>query len=188
MNPLRQQSKIKIPKSKIRLALFGGTFNPVHNGHLIIAEAAREAYRLDRVIFVPSGRPPHKKALLTSPAHRLAMLRLSLRGNPAFGLSDWEVRAGRVVYTYETAEHFQARYPKASLYLLLGADAMRSLRNWRHPERIKAVCRLIPAGRLPSYASSEIRSRVRRHRSIRYRVPEAVERYIRKHHLYRRPE
>ena len=99
----------------MRLALFGGTFNPIHMCHLLIAEAAREKYRLDRIIFVLAGLPPHKKAPRTSAARRLAMLRLAVRKNPTFLVSDWEIRQKRVVYSYETVEHFRARFPQASL-------------------------------------------------------------------------
>ncbi len=172
----------------MRIGLFGGTFNPVHNGHLLIAEAARETYKLDKIVFIPAGLPPHKKAPRTSPKHRAAQLRLALRGNPSFTFSAWEMNAGRVVYTYETVEHFKRLWPKASLYFLMGEDARKSFPRWREPRRIRAVCRPIAADRLAPFASHDIRARVRKGQSIRYLVPESVERYIRQHRLYKRPE
>src|SRR5258708_316904 len=158
----------------MRIALFGGTFNPVHNGHLFIAEAARESQKLDRVLFVPAGLPPHKKAPHTSARHRLAMLRLAIRGNPSFKISDWEIRQNRVVYTYETLEHFRRLWPRARLFFLLGSDSMKILPKWRKPDRLKSLCRFISHERIPCYASHDIRRRVRAHQSVRYRVPDAV--------------
>lgn len=172
----------------MRIAIFGGTFNPVHYGHLLIAEAARESHRLDRVIFVPAGNPPHKKAPRTSSQERLAMLRLAIRKNPAFYLSDWEIRQRRVVYTYETLEHFHRRFPRASLYFLVGSDSYKNLSRWREPRRLRALGRFISYERIQPFASRDIRRRVLKNRSIRYWVPEPVERYIRAHRLYRKPE
>ena len=172
----------------MRIALFGGTFNPVHIGHLLIAEAARESYGMDRVIFVPAGLPPHKKAPRTSSRHRLAMLRLAVRGNPAFRISDWEVRQKRVVYTYETLEHFHRKWPHARLYFILGSDSMKKLPKWRESRRLKSLCRFVPYKRLDPFASHDIRRRARMKTSIRYLVPDTVERYIRRCRLYRQPE
>ncbi len=172
----------------MRIGLFGGTFNPVHHGHLLIAEAALERYNLDQVLFIPAGLPPHKKPPLTTTQQRLAMLRLAIRGNRAFRVSDWEIRAGRVVYTYETVEHFHKLYKKAVLYFLLGSDSKKNFSKWVRPSRIRALARLIPAERIAPFASSDIRDRVRRGRSIRYLLPNTVERYIHERRLYRRPE
>jgi len=172
----------------MRIALLGGTFNPVHYGHLLIAEAARESYRFDHVVFVPAGLPPHKKPPRTSAKHRLAMLRLAVRGNPAFTVSDWEIRQGRVVYSYETVEHFRGLRPKDSLHFILGSDSLKDLPRWKEARRLRSLCRFVTMGRLAPFASRDIRRRVRTHRSIRYQVPDAVERYIRQHRLYRKPE
>jgi len=172
----------------VRIGLLGGTFNPVHYGHLVIAEAARETFRLDRVVFVPAGLPPHKRAPKTSARHRLAMLRLAVRGNHAFIVSDWEIRQGRVVYTYETLEHFQKTQPRAALYFIIGSDSLKSLPRWREPRRLRRMCRWVAFPRIDAFASSDIRRRVSRRRSIRYRVPATVERYIQEERLYRRPE
>jgi nicotinate-nucleotide adenylyltransferase len=172
----------------MRIGLFGGTFNPVHNGHLLIAEAAREKYRLDQILFIPAGLPPHKKAPRTPVRHRLAMLRLATRGNAAFAIDPWEIKQGRVVYTYQTLEHAKAKWPKAALYFLLGADAMKTVPKWVESARVRKLAKLLPAPRLSSFASHDIRARVEHKQSIRYLVPTAVESYIRRHRLYRRPE
>lgn len=172
----------------MRIGLFGGTFNPVHNGHLLIAEAAREKFHLDKIIFIPAGLPPHKRAPRTSPKHRAAQLRLALKGQPAFELNLWEMKSRRVVYTWETVTHFKQLYPKAQFFFLLGEDSMKAFPRWVHPERIRKIAKPIPADRIAPFASHDIRARVRRGASIRYLVPESVRRYIQSHRLYRQPE
>jgi nicotinate-nucleotide adenylyltransferase len=172
----------------MRIALLGGTFNPVHYGHLVIAETARDSLRLDRVVFVPAGLPPHKKAPKTSARRRLAMLRLAVRGNRAFTVSDWEIRQKRVVYAYETLEHFRKVWPRAALYFILGSDSLKNLPRWRESRRLGRMCRFVALPRIDAFASSDVRRRVSLRQSIRYRVPAQVERYILARRLYRRPE
>ena len=172
----------------MKIGLIGGTFNPVHYGHLLIAQAARESHRLDQVIFIPAGLPPHKKSPRTSAEDRLAMLRLAVRGNPFFKVSDWEIRQKRVVYTYETLEHFRQVRPKDALHFIIGSDSLEDLPRWKKPERLRALCRFITLERILPFASHDLRRRVRAGESIRYHVPESVERYIQKRRLYRRPE
>lgn len=194
----------------MRRALFGGTFNPVHLGHLLMAEAARDQLKLDQVLFVPAGQPPHKRKVTTSAQHRLAMLRLAIRNNPAFEVSDWEIQQKRVVYTFETLDHFSSRWPKDKLYFIVGSDSLRDLPLWRQgqallkrypflvierPEMpwkklsgsVRKKARRVPCSAVP-FASHAIRALVRKKASIRYQVPEAVESYIRSHKLYRRHE
>jgi nicotinate-nucleotide adenylyltransferase len=168
----------------MRVALFGGTFDPIHLGHLLIAEAAREQFHLDRVVFLPNGHPPHRSVPFVSARHRLAMVRLAVRGNPGFRVSDWEIRQNRVVYTIETLEHFRRRQPRVQWHFIVGADELRNLPLWKESRRLRRLCRFIGMDRLDPYASTDIRRRIRRGLSIRYRVPERVERYIRTHHLY----
>ena len=172
----------------MRIALLGGTFNPVHCGHLLIAEAARESFGFDKIVFIPAGLPPHKKRPKTSAQNRLAMLRLAVRGNPFFTISDWEIRQGRVVYTYETLEHFKRVWPKAAFSFIIGSDSLKDLPRWKESKRLQTLCRFIAMDRLLPFASHLIRENVRKGRSIRYQVPDAVERYIRRHRLYRQPE
>jgi nicotinate-nucleotide adenylyltransferase len=172
----------------MKIALLGGTFNPVHNGHLLIAQTALDSYTLDKVVFIPAGLPPHKKSPRTSIQDRLAMLRLAVRGNPAFAVSDWEIRQGRVVYTWETLEHFHRLWPNASLFFIIGSDSLKTLPKWRKSNRIRRLCRVIAIPRIDPFSSTDIRRRVRRGLSLRYRVPQAVERYIQERRIYRRPE
>ena len=168
----------------MKIALFGGMFDPVHYGHLLIAQAALETHHLDRVLFVPAGLPPHKSEPQASAPSRLAMLRLALRGNSKLGVSDWEIRQKRVVYTFETLTHFRHLYPRAALYFILGEDAYQNLAHWREPRRLRALARFIPFERIPPFSSTLIRSRLKRRLPVRYHVPEEVERYIRAHRLY----
>jgi nicotinate-nucleotide adenylyltransferase len=189
-----------------RIALFGGTFDPVHWGHLLLAESARSAFRLDRVIFVPTGLPPHKAPPVASAADRWRMLRLAIAGNPAFVADDWEIRQKRVVYSYETIDYFRRRWPKSELFFIVGTDMLQILPKWvRGPELMKRTRFLAaerpeyPWSRVPQaarrraqlikwpavpLASHDIRGAVHRGRSIRYQVPAAVEKYIWKHRLY----
>ena len=172
----------------MRIALLGGTFNPIHTGHLLIAETARQDHHLDRVVFVPAGLPPHKGAPKTLARDRLAMVRLAIHGNPSFEISDWEIRQKRVVYTVETLEHFHQTMPRASLFFIIGSDSLKDLPRWRNYKRLKTLCRFITLDRILPFASHDIRAQVRKGESIRYQVPDAVDRYIRRHRLYRQPE
>ncbi len=172
----------------MRIGLFGGTFNPVHNGHLLIAEMARETFQLDAVLFVPAGLPPHKIAPRTPVRDRVAMLRLAIKGNPHFSISDWEIRQKRVVYTYETLDHFHHRWPRASLFFIVGSDSLKELPRWKEARRLKSLARFVAMDRIDPYASHDIRRRVRQGKSITYRVPESVRRYIVKKRLYHQPE
>ena len=192
--------------TRARIALFGGTFDPVHWGHLLLAESARTAFKLDRVVFIPTGTPPHKKPAIASPAQRLHMLRLATRANAFFDVSEWEVRQKRVVYSYETIAHYRQVDPRARLFFIVGTDMLKIVDHWKKgralldqcvflaAERPEAPWRRLPAGvrrkarriEWPSVAlaSHEIRDCLRRRLSIRYQVPDAVERYIRKHGIY----
>ncbi|OGR93473.1 MAG: nicotinate (nicotinamide) nucleotide adenylyltransferase [Elusimicrobia bacterium RIFCSPLOWO2_01_FULL_59_12] len=189
----------------MKIALFGGTFDPVHWGHLLLAESARSVFHLDRVLFIPTGIPPHKVPAAAAPLHRLRMLRLATASNPAFDVSDWEIRQKRVVYSFETIAHFH--HANQRLFFILGTDMLKMIPLWRQgtsllnrctflaAERPEAPWPRLPAGmrrkarRIPwpavSLASHEIRARIRQGQSIRYQVPDTVGKYIRKHGLYR---
>ena len=191
-----------------RIGLFGGTFDPPHFGHLALAEWAREQLRLDRVLFVPAGAPPHKRARrLSSVAARVAMTRLALRGNPAFRLSQLEVRRRGPSFTVDTLRAVRAGHPGAEVFLLMGEDSLDDFRTWHEPAAIRGLARLAvarrPGGRRRTPArgiargliwldnpglelsSSAIRARARAGRSVRYLVPDAVARYLARHRLYR---
>ncbi|MBI3291617.1 MAG: nicotinate (nicotinamide) nucleotide adenylyltransferase [Elusimicrobia bacterium] len=191
----------------MRIALFGGTFNPIHYGHLALAEAARVERRLARVIFIPAGAPPHKTRDLASAVHRLAMVRLAIRGNPAFSVSDWEMRQARPSYTHETIQYFQQRFPGNTLYFLIGSDTLREIDTWVAGRRVLALCPFLVGGRpeassrqlspslrrrvhwlanpLVNLNATTLRDMVRRRASLRYLVPDSVAAYIQRYRLYR---
>jgi nicotinate-nucleotide adenylyltransferase len=171
-----------------------------------MAEEAVERLRLDRLVFLPAGRPAHKRdRSITSVEHRLAMLKLAVRGNPRFAVSRLEADGGGVAYTVESLERF-ASEERAELYFVMGQDSLDEFGTWRNPERILALARLavVPRGEIerPSLdaavrrrvvflkpprigiASSEIRRRLGRRRTVRYWVPDPVLAYIRRHGLY----
>jgi nicotinate-nucleotide adenylyltransferase len=131
-----------------RIGLFGGTFDPPHVGHLALAEWAREALSLDRVLFVPAGRPPHKgRARLSPVVHRVAMTRLAVRGNRAFAVSALEVVRDGPSFTVDTLRALKRREPRARIFLLMGADSLAEFHTWRDPAGIVAFATLAVAER-----------------------------------------
>ena len=185
----------------MRLGILGGTFNPIHLGHLMLAECAREQCALDQVWFMPTAIPPHKPSRqLLDGAQRLALVRLAIRGHEAFRASDLELRLGGVSYTLRTVRLLRARDPRAKLFLIVGADMLRV--SWYGMEELRRLCTFVVAQRpsvepfrrlrgmrtitIPQVeiASSMIRARIRRGRSIRYLVPEAVRQSILRRRLY----
>jgi nicotinate-nucleotide adenylyltransferase len=191
-----------------RLGIFGGTFDPVHCGHLICAEQLREAIDLDLVLFVPSSSPPHKyERPEASAAHRLEMVKLAIAGSDRFATSDIEVVKGGVSYTVDTVRHIRDVYGEGvQLWLLMGMDAYLDIPTWKEPETIAAECSFGVATR-PGYSkdldprlpkaktrfvditlveisSTDIRRRLSRGKSIKHLVPDGVERYIRQHGPY----
>lgn len=121
----------------MRLGIFGGTFDPVHYGHLLLAELCREQARLDQVWFLPAATPPHKSQReITSAAQRIEMLELALSGNPHFEICTLEVDRGGVNYTFQTLEDIDQQRPHDELFFLLGADSLNDFPRWRQPARI----------------------------------------------------
>jgi nicotinate-nucleotide adenylyltransferase len=132
----------------MRLGIFGGSFDPVHYGHLLLAECCRETCRLDQIWFVPAAISPHKRqGAVASATQRVEMLRLATGGNEAFLVSTLEVDRGGVSYTVETLEAVRREQPDAKLFLLLGADSLADLPNWREPQRICELAVPIGVGR-----------------------------------------
>ncbi len=199
---------------KLRLGIMGGTFDPIHMGHLATAEAVWDAFGLDEVIFIPSAHPPHKQERkIIDPMHRLRMTELAIRGNPHFRISDLELRREGPSYTLDTVTALQASFGKdAELYVITGADAMNELFSWYHVKELLGKCHFIAATRQGTeldtaalrehfgalgeshihqldtpaleISSTDIRRRLRRGRTIRYLVPPQVEEYIEKEGLY----
>ena len=144
-----------------RIGLFGGTFDPPHLGHLVLAEWARARLRLDRVVFVPAGTPPHKRGRrLTDAALRLVLTQLAVRGNPAFTVSGFEARRAGPSFTVDTLRHFHARQPGARFYLLMGADSLADFPDWHEPAEIARLATLVVAAR-PGAAGPARRSTAR---------------------------
>ena len=132
----------------MRLGIFGGSFDPVHFGHLLLAECCREECRLDQVWFVPAAVPPHKRpGAIASASQRVEMLRLATGGNEAFHVSTLEVDRGGVSYTVDTLEAVRREQPAAELFFLMGADSLADLPTWREPARICELARPIVVGR-----------------------------------------
>jgi nicotinate-nucleotide adenylyltransferase len=197
----------------MRLGIYGGTFDPIHLGHLILAEACREACGLDTVWFVVAGAPPHKPGDRTDVSDRLDMVRYAIAGNPAFAVSEIEAKRPGPHYSVETLEAITRDRPDDELFFLIGADSLVDLPHWRQPDRIGSLATLVVANRpgIPApdraaleaalgpdarpildvtippigIASNDLRRKVGEGRSIRYQVPRAVEAYIAEHGLYR---
>jgi nicotinate-nucleotide adenylyltransferase len=194
------------------VGVLGGTFDPVHHGHLAIAEEARESLGLERVLFMPAAAPPHKPGRPVSPAaHRLAMVRLAVAGNPFFDASDLEIRRGGASYTVDTLEALRSD-GLVDPWLILSSEALAGFPDWREPRRVLELARLavVPRGgfdplgsawveqRFPGaedrvhflggpllpISGSVVRRRAAAGRSVRYLVPDAVAAYIADHHLY----
>ena len=132
----------------MRIGIYGGSFNPVHLGHLIAAECCREQAQLDRVLFMPAATPPHKQGqLLADAADRVAMLTLAVGGHEAFAVSTIEVDRGGVSYTVDTLAVLAQRHPHDTLVLVLGPDALAQLPTWREPQTIADRCELVAVER-----------------------------------------
>jgi nicotinate-nucleotide adenylyltransferase len=198
----------------VRLGVLGGTFDPPHVGHLILAEEARTRLQLDRVLFVPAGDPWRKAGQEITPAeHRLAMVRLLLGSDLYFEVSTLEVERQGPSYTVDTLEALHREHgPGLELYFILGEDALHDLPNWKEPARIVSLAWLAVAPRVAErgwaradleaavpgvserivplpmptidISSTALRERARGGLSLRYLVPLAVEEYIRRHRLY----
>ncbi|MBM4021458.1 MAG: nicotinate (nicotinamide) nucleotide adenylyltransferase [Planctomycetes bacterium] len=133
----------------MRIGVFGGSFDPVHYGHLVLAETAREQATLDRVLFVPTAATPHKPGRrLIAGDHRLEMLRLAIGGHDAFEVTSLELDRGGTSYTVDTLAALAAAHPNDRLVLLLGPDALAGLPTWREPTRIAALAEIVPAERV----------------------------------------
>jgi nicotinate-nucleotide adenylyltransferase len=200
-----------LSSTQARLGVLGGTFDPVHVGHLGAAGAAIECAHLDRVIFMPSGQPPHRPAAAATQEHRLEMTRLATSGDARYAVSDVELRRPGVSFTSDTLRQLVALHPGAELFLILGWDAARLFKTWHQPENVRELATIVvvarpgsasprPADleaaglggggvilcldRTPDVSASGIREDIKGGRSIEGRVPPAVERYIAAHHLY----
>ncbi|MFZ5916125.1 MAG: nicotinate-nucleotide adenylyltransferase [Chloroflexota bacterium] len=201
----------------MRLGVLGGTFDPIHIGHLFAAEEARTRLGLERVLFVPAGLPPHKLDVPVTPVeHRLNMVQLAIADNPHLVLSRVDVDRFGPSYTVDTIELLRDEHgPDTELHFIMGSDSLADLLTWHRPERLIRLCRIVALTRpnglvdleelnrllpgaiariqmlempLLQISSSDLQRRVRAGFSIRYLVPMAVEAYIEQHQLYRKRE
>ena len=195
----------------MNVGLFGGSFNPPHVAHLIVAEVVRDQFGLDEVWWIPNATPPHKpNDELVAVQHRLAMTERTVEGNPAFRVCGVEVERDGVSYTVETLRLLQDQHPDTDFALILGSDSLDHFADWHRPDEIAERVPLIVykrPGAIESVANprfannvqyaaapvmeisgTEVRARRRADRSIRYLVPEAVRSYIDTHDLYRTPD
>lgn len=138
-----------------RIAVYGGTFDPVHLAHLRAAEEAAEEIGLDQVLFMPCAQAPHPKSVMAPVEHRLEMLRLAVMGNPRFGVSDLEARLGGASFTVNTLEELSRLHPKTHIYFLIGADAFFHLHTWRGPDRLFQLADFVVMAR-PKSPRSEL--------------------------------
>ena len=197
-----------------KIGIMGGTFSPIHIGHLMIAQRAYEEYHLDQIVFLPNGNPPHKaERQVLDASYRADMVRLAIQSHPQFAFSDIELNNDHFSYTSDTLAYFCSQDPEASYYFIVGADSLDYMYRWHEPQEIFSRATILAAPRanldqekmeekileleqkfqasikllhLPNVAiSSEwIRKNVKEGYSIHYYVPNSVENYIKEHGLY----
>lgn len=187
----------------MKIGILGGTFNPIHIGHLILAEEVREQLGLGKIIFVPAYLPPHKdNSDIIDAKDRLKMVKLAIEGNPAFSVSDAEIKRDGRSYTIDTVKEFNQKYPGDDLYFIIGSDLLKYLDEWKDLNDIIKMVKFIAATRpgyplekIPGHISTipiravdisgfEIRKAIRAGNSFRYLVPDTVYKYIAKKKLY----
>ncbi len=198
----------------MKVGIMGGTFNPIHMAHLILAQSSLEQLGLQKILFMPSKRPPHKRNdLIADDKHREKMVELAIQNNPSFELSRVELLREGTTYTSDTLQQLNQENPDITYYFILGADSLFQLENWWEPEVILKLAHIVAAVRgqetreelkaqaehltakfhakihilntpYLDIASHELRDKLSKGNSIRYMVPEAVYEYIREHQLY----
>jgi len=198
-----------------KIGLMGGTFDPVHHGHLVTAEEARFQFGMDKVVFIPAGIPPHKtRKNISHASHRLEMTRLAVGSNPHFTVLDVEINRHGPSYAIDTVDLIREEYDGWEIYFITGADAVLEILTWKKVEELLQKCCFVAATRpgfrleslgeklvhlhptcssriktleVPALAisSTDIRHRVQEGRPIKYLLPEAVEEYLYRHRLYK---
>lgn len=143
-----------------RIGIMGGTFDPIHYGHLVAAETVGYTYQLDQVIFVPIGTPPHKNQRQVSDAeHRYNMCLLATNSNPLFSVSDLEISREGVTYTVDTLKELKKRYQRTEFYFITGADAIEQIESWKEPGKLLRLCSFIGVTR-PSFNKKQLESQI----------------------------
>ena len=197
------------------LGIMGGTFDPIHNGHIAMAEHCQKAFSLERVLFIPTGNPPHKQNRASDKMHRLEMTRLAVEKTEGFEVSDIEVNRNGMTYAFDTLHQLKDEYPEWNLYYIIGADTLEDLYSWYRIEDVARLTKFLVVGRNgitsdqlhtaalraredfgahlidaqytgPDVSSTVIRSLASEGRSLKGYVPDKVEAYIYLHELYKR--
>ena len=189
-----------------RIGILGGTFNPVHIGHLTIAQMVHEQLELDKVIFVPSNLPPHKSSKrVVSSKDRCHMLRLAIKGNSRFDISDFEVKKRGKSFSIDTVSYLRDRYPRGTkLFFIIGSDLLEALHTWKRIDEILKIATFVAVNR-PGYkekkskipvksmttaglhtSSSYVRQRITSGKTVQYLVPDNILKYIKQKKLYRK--
>lgn len=198
----------------MKIGIMGGTFDPIHNGHLIISEYIRDYLNLDQVIFIPAGQPPHKNnSLVLSSLHRFNMTNLAIADNPSFKISDIEIKSKETSYTFDTIKRLKEADDTSEYYFIIGADSLFNLEQWykfsaltksvkfalwertgyyredildriNHLKKTYNTNITYVEGPIIEISSSQIRNRIKSNRSIKYFVPNPVLAYLEKNNLY----
>lgn len=186
----------------MRLGIFGGSFDPIHVGHLIIAEFAKEFMDLDRVIFIPVGNPSHRDNDLAEAADRYNMIKLAIEGNDKFEVSDIEIMSGNINYTYDTTLELKKKYKNSEIFHIIGEDSADYLHKWKNYEELIKISKFLVFEREGykyvsdyenitvmdnpkiSLSATLIRERIKNGLSIKYMVSDKVETYIKTNNLY----
>jgi nicotinate-nucleotide adenylyltransferase len=192
----------------MKIGIFGGTFNPIHNGHLRISETARSKFKLDKIYFVPSANPPHKDLILADKNHRYQMTTIAIQNNPNFFISPFEMDS-KNKYSYQTIEHFlKQKNQDDEIFFIIGMDSLNNIHKWVKGYELLTLCKFIVISRpnqkllqnehLQKFSknllfindleigisSTIIREKIKNNLSIKYLVPNLIENYIRKNGLY----
>ena len=183
-----------------KIGFLGGTFNPIHNGHIEIAKIVADRISLDTVYLIPAGIPPHKMGdYRENAAHRLDMVRLAAEGDKRFKVSDYEIKKEGKSFSYITMEHFREFYKDDKLYFIMGDEAYRDIDTWKNPERLRAASEIVVVNRqnLPvegaisitfppiEISSTMIREKIKKGEDVSDFLPEKVLRYIEENNLYK---
>ena len=195
-----------------KIGIMGGTFDPVHNAHLMIGELAMEEFGLDKILFLTGGNPPHKtERRILDARQRHRMVQAAIAGNGHFIPCDYEVKKESYCYTAETLAHFHRIYPKEQLYFIIGDDSLKNLMSWHEPETIMDLCTLLVYPRGPQntdslidalkeryrcdirrihaprfdISSSMLRERIRQGHTVQYMIPDSVIEIIEENHFYK---
>lgn len=197
-----------------KVGIMGGTFNPIHNGHLFLAEHAYEQAELDYVLFMPTMNPPHKADMtIVSAEHRINMVREAIKDNPHFIISDFELNRPGITYTSDTLKALKENEPDTDYYFIVGGDSLMMMAHWMDPQTVFDLSTIIAGGReqcsqeqleaqvkylenefngkiilldmpLIELSSEKVRKRMSKGKSINYYVPDKVATYIKEHNLY----